>query len=298
MAENFYDPESDRKYFHWKHFTLSYTRHPSKKKGPLFILIGGWTSAPRYWDRNLNFFIERGEVVVLDLVGHFPATFSEDCHDLEMMDFLEAQSQAIIEIAGKKKPILVGHSTGGLAVLGAGALHPKSISKIVCIAPVVYGPVVGLFKTAVLMHRFHMGLVFELGFRATQMSEVFLEQGFLRGVRDPKGFENLPGMKDYFHNYFPMFKNLSGKHMSMILDMLDRTDIRPLMSDYKVPTLLIRSQHDPIVPPISSDHLTRDHASIQEVLFNESGHFVHLEQQEEFQRVVAKFLDHQNAWKK
>jgi pimeloyl-ACP methyl ester carboxylesterase len=300
MAENFKNPDewipqnsgytAPRKFFHWKDFTLSYTRHGGKKTGKHFILIGGWTSAPGYWDRNLPYFLQKGQVTILDLLGHQPSEISENVKDLHFKDFLDAQSKAVLEIAGKEKVILVGHSTGGLAVLGVAALFPDIVSKVVAIAPVVYGPVVGLFKTAVLLHRIRLGFVFELGFSATQLSENFLEQGFARGVRDSKRFFQLPGMKGYLERYFPEFKKLSGRNMNLILEMLDRTDLRPLMLNYKTKTLLVRSLNDPIVPPESSDHLAKDHACIREVLFNDSGHFVHLEQQEDFESVLGKFL--------
>lgn len=290
MAENF-EKIDNRESIEWKGITLTYTCHPGKKKGPIFILIGGWTSAPGYWNRNLPFFQELGEVYILDLVGHFPGEISPDLSRLEFTDFLETEARAVLEIIGKskKKVVLVGHSTGGMAVLGVSALFPERIHKTIAIAPVVYGPIVGLFKTAVLLHRIRLGLVFELGFHATQMSENFLVQGFSRGVRDSKTFFQQDGMKEYMSNYFPYFKRLSGKNMNMILDMLDRADLRPLMLNYKTPTLLLRSLYDPIVPPYNSEHLAQEHPCIKEVLFNESGHFIHLEEKDEFESVVGKF---------
>lgn len=295
MAENF-DKIDDRETFEWNGISLTFTRHKGKKKGPLFILIGGWTSAPGYWARNLDFFLDRGDVVILDLVGHFPGDISEDKKELEFKDFLEAQSKAILYIAGKKKPILLGHSTGGMAVLGVAAIFPEKIAKVITIAPIAYGPIVGLFKTAVLLHRVRLGFVFEWGFSATQLSENFLLQGFARGVRNSKKFFAQEGMRGYLKKYFPYFKRLSGRNMNMILDMLDRADLRPLMLNYKTPTLLIRSANDPIVPAFNTEHLAKEHPSIKEVLFNESGHFVHLEEQSSFEEVVDKFLSiHQNS---
>lgn len=289
MAENFEKIDS-RTTFEWNGFSLTYTTYPGKKKGPLFILIGGWTSAPGYWNRNLPFFQNRGDVVVLDLVGHFPGDVPPNTSHLEFQNFLEAQSRAVLEIAGKRKPILVGHSTGGMAVLGVAALFPDQITKVISIAPVVYGPVRGLFKTAILLHRVRLGFLFEMGFSATQFSESFLEQGFARGVLHSERFFQQPGMKEYLNHYFPYFKRLSPKNMNMVLEMLDRADLRPMMINYKVPTLLIRSPKDPIVPASNSSHLAPDHPCITEVLFPESGHFVHLEEQAEFESVVAKFL--------
>ncbi|MCG9876101.1 MAG: alpha/beta hydrolase [Leptospiraceae bacterium] len=292
MAENFkeLEIEPERYEFAYKDFTFTYTKHKGKKTGPLIILIGGWTSAPGYWNRNLSYFLKHSDVIILDLLGHYPATIDPSLGQLDFEAFLEAQSAAVLHVSGKKKPILVGHSTGGLAVLGITALHPNRISKTIAIAPVVYGPVVGLFKTAVLMHRFRVGFIFELGFTATQTSVKFLEQGFLRGVQNTKKFKNLVGMHSYLENYFPYFKQLSGRNMHLMLEMIDRTDLRPLMKDYNSPTLLVRSLVDPIVPSFSSDHLAKEFPCIKEVLFNQCGHFVHLEEQEEFEKVVTKFL--------
>lgn len=297
MAENF-NRIDNRETFEWKGISLTYTFHPGKKKTNTFILVGGWTSAPGYWNRNLPFFQNRGDVYLLDLVGHYPGEISPDMSNLEFTDFLEAEARAILHIAGKKKVILVGHSTGGMAVLGVAALFPETIKKVVAIAPVVYGPIVGLFKTAVLLHRVRLGVVFEWGFHATQWSENFLQQGFARGVKNAKSFFSQVGMKDYLNAYFPYFKRLSGKNMNMILEMLDRADLRPLMVNYRTPTLLVRSLFDPIVPPVNSEHLAEDHPCIKEVLFNQSGHFVHLEEQDGFEEVVDKFISHQTSWKK
>lgn len=297
MAENFSQIDN-RVFIEWKGIKVSYTYYENKRKDSLFILIGGWTSAPRYWDRNLNFFKNLGSVAILDLVGHYPSEIDPSIHSLSFDLFLEVQSHAILEISKNKKPILVGHSTGGMAVLGTAALFSDKIEKVISIAPVVYGPIIGLFKTAVLLHRIRMGVVFELGFSATQLSPAFLQQGFARGVAKPEEFFKKDGMIDYINNYFPHFKNLSGKNMNMILDMLDRTDLRPIMINYKTPTLLIRSLNDPIVPHTNSDHLAKDHPCIQEVLINSAGHFIHLEEQELFEEAVLNFLKKKNPKKK
>ncbi len=232
-----------------------------------------------------------GDMILVNFRGCGKSSAPKDVNEVNMRLFAEDFNQLVQSLQKKSEKInLVGHSTGGLAVLGISALHPDRIFKTVSIAPVVYGPVVGLFKTAVLLHRVRLGAVFELGFHATQLSENFLEQGFLRGVQNPNKFKNLPGIHTYIKNYFPAFKQLSAKNMNMILDMLDRTDLRPMMTKYTTPTLLVRSLVDPIVPSFSSDHLAKDHSSIKEVLFNNCGHFVHLEEQEEFEKVVLKFL--------
>lgn len=66
---------SERQIYNWKNHRLTYVKHKSlnPKSKETIVLIGGWCSAAGYWGLNIPFFRQLGDVIELDLVGHYPA---------------------------------------------------------------------------------------------------------------------------------------------------------------------------------------------------------------------------------
>ncbi|MCZ8155639.1 MAG: alpha/beta hydrolase [Leptospira sp.] len=281
-----------RQSYEWKNHRLTYVKHPSTnpKSKEKIVLIGGWCSAAGYWALNIPFFQSLGEVIELDLVGHYPAEILDQKQKLTLQEFLEAQAYAIWDSAGEENVTLVGHSTGGMAVLAIASLFPSRIKQVISIAPYVHGPVRGPLKLGVMGLRTNLGAIFDFGFKLGRSLPKALNFGFSFGVYDSKSFHEREDVKQFIAEYYPQFDNLNPRNILMILEMLDRADIRPIVFGNEVPTLILRGEDDPVIPGTDIAEIERSTPNFKAVRFAECGHFVHIEKQELAEKVMRDFL--------
>lgn len=289
-----------RTIFETKEHRITFKKFPPahKKAKEKIVLIGGWCSAVDYWKLNIPFFQEFGEVVEMDLIGHYPADILPPKNKVLLKDFLEAQASAIWEAVGTKDVTLVGHSTGAMSILAISALFPERIKQAISIAPYVHGPVRGPLKLGVLGLRSNLGFFFDLGFKVGKAVPKFLEFGFSYGVHNSKKFHENTEIQEFIQAYYPHFENLDPRNILLLLEMLDRTDIRPLVFGNKVPILLLRSDEDPVIPASDLNDLEKSTPNMRTVHFAECGHFIHLEKKREFEKIVRDFLAEKRNSKK
>lgn len=283
---------SERQIYNWKNHRLTYVKHKSlnPKSKETIVLIGGWCSAAGYWGLNIPFFRQLGDVIELDLVGHYPAEIFDQKKGLTLQDFLETQAQGIWASAGEKDITLVGHSTGGMAVLAIASLFPQRIKQVISIAPFVHGPIPGFLKIGVIGLRANLGSFFDFGFKIGKSLPKALQIGFSYGVYDSAAFHAREDIKQFLKEYNPQFECLNPRYILMILEMLDRTDIRPIVFGNQVPTLIMRGEEDPVIPGKDVLELERTTPHVKAVLFSECGHFVHMEKQKAAEKVIKDFI--------
>ncbi len=286
--------------FETKEHRITYKKFPATnpKAKEKIVLIGGWCSAVDYWKLNIPFFQEFGEVIEMDLIGHYPADILPPKNKVLLKEFLEAQASAIWEAAGQKDITLVGHSTGAMSVMAISALFPDRVKQTISIAPYVHGPVRGPLKLGVIGLRSSIGFFFDLGFKIGKSVPKFLEFGFSYGVFDSKKFHANSEMQEFIQSYYPNFEHLDPRNILLLLEMLDRTDIRPLVFGNKVPILLLRGDEDPVIPGSDLNDLEKSTPNLRTVHFAECGHFIHLEKKKEFEKIVRDFFSEKRPSKK
>ncbi len=286
--------------FETKEHRITYKKFPATnpKAKEKIVLIGGWCSAVDYWKLNIPFFQEFGEVIEMDLIGHYPADILPPKNKVLLKEFLEAQASAIWEAAGQKDITLVGHSTGAMSVMAISALFPDRVKQTISIAPYVHGPVRGPLKLGVIGLRSSIGFFFDLGFKIGKSVPKFLEFGFSYGVFDSKKFHANSEMQEFIQSYYPNFEHLDPRNILLLLEMLDRTDIRPLVFGNKVPILLLRGDEDPVIPSSDLNDLEKSTPNLRTVHFAECGHFIHLEKKKEFEKIVRDFFSEKRPSKK
>ncbi len=286
--------------FETKEHRITYKKFPATnpKAKEKIVLIGGWCSAVDYWKLNIPFFQEFGEVIEMDLIGHYPADILPPKNKVLLKEFLEAQASAIWEAAGQKDITLVGHSTGAMSVMAISALFPDRVKQTISIAPYVHGPVRGPLKLGVIGLRSSIGFFFDLGFKIGKSVPKFLEFGFSYGVFDSKKFHANSEMQEFIQSYYPNFGHLDPRNILLLLEMLDRTDIRPLVFGNKVPILLLRGDEDPVIPSSDLNDLEKSTPNLRTVHFAECGHFIHLEKKKEFEKIVRDFFSEKRPSKK
>ena len=106
---------------------------------PAFVFVHGWTCDRSFFAPQAEHFALRHRVVSVDLRGHGESDKPQGPYPIAAY----ADDIAyVIEQLGLSKPVAVGHSMGGIAVLQLAAAHPDRVAAIVMVdpAPFVFPP--------------------------------------------------------------------------------------------------------------------------------------------------------------
>jgi len=106
-------------------------RYIDKGFGQPLIFLHGWSSSKSYWHAQLESFAKTHRVILLDWRGqgessgaHSPYSFSALIDDLKVF---------IDKLALDQKPVLIGHSMGGVQVMHFASTYPEVSAAIVSV---------------------------------------------------------------------------------------------------------------------------------------------------------------------
>lgn len=209
------------------------------------------------------------------------------------MDRLVEDLDRLREHLGLDRIGLLGHSHGGMVAQLYALRHPSRLSKLVLVSTV---PRMGTGWTAEVNERlrvhsyarWYTGAMKALGRIGRSGSEEELRSCLKRA------------MPLYFHDW--------GRCRERMLEALDAAglspgalrefagtegftfDTRALLGRLSLPTLVLAGRHDPVCPTTSAVELTRLIPGSRLVIFEGSGHFPFLEEEEPFALSVGAFL--------
>lgn len=99
-------------------------------QGPVMIFIHGWSANAQYWQPQLEYFAQHYRVIAYDWRGMGQSTGGDKAYPFtQLVDDLNA---FIIQL-NITKPILVGHSLGGVTALHFAAKHPSKAGAIIAV---------------------------------------------------------------------------------------------------------------------------------------------------------------------
>jgi pimeloyl-ACP methyl ester carboxylesterase len=190
-------------------------------------------------------------------------------------DFVSLVNQFMEQLGIVHAP-LIGHSMGGTVSLSVAIQYPDRVSKVAVVgSPMVGSSLAPLLKLAgyrpIAFMLFNMMSVFRAGMR--------LYSPFI--CKDPR----FPDMMD---------RDLSKTTLESFLRSiasLRRTDLTPMLSQIKVPTMGIYGDRDVIVHPLQWQPLKIGipHAVVER--FPQAGHFPMFEEPTAFSQKLKLFLD-------
>ena len=97
---------------------------------PLVLLHGGNQSA-HSWDLVSLHLSARHHVLALDQRGHGDSEWSRGAH--YTISEMQADAAAFLPAAGVERPVLIGHSMGGMVTLALACAHPELVRAIVVV---------------------------------------------------------------------------------------------------------------------------------------------------------------------
>jgi len=110
---------------------------PAKPLDPPLLLVNGWTGDHGIFTPQIEHFSWRRRVVAINLRGHGASDAPQDGYTMPgFADDIAWQSQAL----GLHKPVVIGHSLGGMIALELCGRHPDLASGLIMIDSMVLPP--------------------------------------------------------------------------------------------------------------------------------------------------------------
>jgi pimeloyl-ACP methyl ester carboxylesterase len=249
-------------------------------QGPDVLMIHGWASSWRMWERPMRQAVAAGwRVWALDLPGSGES--SAPAADWYTIRNLTLVVEAFVERVGISRAALVGHSMGGAIALEMTDRHSYSTRALVLVAPVVSGRL-GLslhlllgspFGRRLLEFSRHHGALARLGGR-TRFAAPWLRH--IPGPALRRDAEDLARTAP---------QAAIGTLRAVIdFDFTDRLD------RICAPTLVIIGTRDTTVPPSDGELAAERIPDAQLVRFHGVGHQPVDERPEEFDRLLLDFI--------
>lgn len=262
-------------------------------QGPVLIAhSGGPGGDARMWTdfAGIDDFVT---VVMIHPRGSGLSSNAPDPQAYRLSDFA-ADLEALRQHLEVERPIMMGWSHGGMVVQQHAISYPDSLSKLILYDTSAYfGEFLEDIESAV--QAFKDEPWFERSFEALQKEwageyETPEEMGALWAEEmkfyfrrfDDKARAYHEATKDYLFRIDSLkaFNELEAEGM----------DLRSELKRVKVPALVIVGRHDFITTAAMAEEMVKHLPDVRLEVFQESGHFVHVEEPEKFHRVVREFV--------
>ncbi|NCP86188.1 MAG: alpha/beta hydrolase [Anaerolineae bacterium CG_4_9_14_3_um_filter_57_17] len=242
-------------------------------RGRPVILLHGWLGSWGLWQETMAYLGRYYRTYALDFWGFGESGKKRDTYAVQ--DFVGLVDQFMDRLGIAQAP-LVGHSMGGTVSLAVAIQYPQRARKVI----VVGSPIVGsslAFPLKLAGYRFIAFFLFNMmwGFRAAmKVASPFI-------CSDP----SFPKMMD---------RDLTSTTIESFLRSiasLRRTDLRPMLSQIKVPVMGMYGDRDNIVNPRQWQPLVQGVPQAKVVRWARAQHFVMLDTPQEFTQTLKEFLD-------
>jgi pimeloyl-ACP methyl ester carboxylesterase len=242
-------------------------------RGRPVILLHGWLGSWGLWQETMTYLGRYYRTYALDFWGFGESGRKRETYAVQ--DFVSLVDQ-FMEHLGIARAPLVGHSMGGTVSLSVAIQYPQRVRKVV----VIGSPIVGSSLSFLL--------------------KLFGQRGIAYLV-----YHNLWGLKLGFKVLAPLYS--SDRRWSEMMDRdisqttlesflisiasLRKTDLRPQLSQIKIPVMGMYGAKDIVVNPGQWKPLKEGISSCRVERFPKAGHFIMLDEPQRFGDVLHDFLE-------
>mgnify|MGYP001326046470 FL=1 len=239
-------------------------------KGFPFVFVHGYLGSSKMWNFQKEFFSKHYRVIIPALPG-----FGES-HNVKSLDSINKMARQIIDLLDQKnidKFNLIGHSMGGMIVQEITKLIGDRVNKLICFATGSIGEIPGRFETIDETRE-------KLKKDGTEVSFSRVpKKWFVKGDKDKNYFLCKNAVKDVSleaaDNALLAMKNWRGKE-----------DLKNIKNE----TLIIWGDKDTSYNFDQVDTLKKNIKNSRLEIFKDCAHNVHLEQPDQFNNLVQKFI--------
>lgn len=244
-------------------------------QGKPVVLLHGWLGSWGLWQKTMEVLGRSYRTYALDFWGFGDSGKKRQTYAVS--DFVSLVDQFMTQLGIESAP-LVGHSMGGTVSLSVAIRYPQRAQKVV----VVGSPIVGSSLNILLQLA---------GFRAIAFMVYNMPAALRFGVRL---FSPFIVNREPLAWYRAQERDLSKTTLESFfasIGSLRRTDLRPRLSEVKVPTLGIYGIGDTVVHPKQYEPLRAGVPNAQIEVMTGSRHFPMIDEPEKFNGVLKEFLD-------
>ena len=239
-------------------------------KGFPFVFVHGYLGSSEMWNFQKEFFSKHYRVIIPALPG-----FGES-HNVKSLDSINKMARQIIDLLDQKNIDnfnLIGHSMGGMIVQEITKLIGDRVNKLICFATGSIGEIPGRFETIDETRE-------KLKKDGTEFSFSRVpKKWFVKGDKDKNYYLCKNAVKDVSletaDNALLAMKNWRGKE-----------DLKNIKNE----TLIIWGDKDTSYNFDQVDTLKKNIKNSRLEIFKDCAHNVHLEQPDEFNNLVQKFI--------
>ena len=239
-------------------------------KGFPLVFVHGYLGSSEMWNFQKEFFSKHYRVIIPALPG-----FGES-HNVKSLDSINKMARQVIDLLDQKnidKFNLIGHSMGGMIVQEITKLIGDKVNKLVCFATGSIGEIPGRFETIDETRE-------KLKKDGTEVSFSRVpKKWFVKGDKDKNYFLCKNAVKDVSleaaDNALLAMKNWRGKE-----------DLKNIKNE----TLIIWGDKDTSYNFDQVDTLKKNIKNSRLEIFKDCAHNVHLEQPDQFNNLVQKFI--------
>ncbi len=237
------------------------------------ILLHGWLGSWGLWQETMAYLGRYYRTYALDFWGFGESGKKRTTYAVQ--DFVGLVDQFMEQLGIAQAP-LVGHSMGGTVSLSMAIQYPHRVSKVVVVGSPIYGN-----SLSILLKMFG---------------------------RRPIAFivyNNLWGFQFFYHLLGPLYskdrrwpqmmdRDLSRTTLeSFLLSIasLHRTDLRPFLSQVKMPVMGMYGDRDIVVHPKQWKPMKEGIPHSRVERFPKAGHFIMLDEPASFMEILRDFLN-------
>jgi 3-oxoadipate enol-lactonase len=241
---------------------------------PPLVFLHGIGGAARGWRGQLDAFGDRYRAIAWDMPGY---AGSAPLGDVSMVSLADAL-QDFLQLLGATKPILVGHSIGGMIVQQWLTKHPDAARAVVLAqTSPAFGNAAGDWQKNFIEARF--GPLDRGGTMRTLAPSL---------VRDIVGDEPDPAGMDLARDCMAGVPEAT--YRAAVLSMLG-FDLRAALKNIAVPTLVLSGAKDRNAPAPTMAKMASYIPSAEYIDIEGAGHLVNLERPKAFNAALDQFLN-------
>jgi pimeloyl-ACP methyl ester carboxylesterase len=242
-------------------------------RGRPVILLHGWLGSWGLWQDTMAYLGRYYRTYALDFWGFGESGKKRDTYAVQ--DFVGLVDQFMEQLGIVQAP-LVGHSMGGTVSLSVAIQYPHRVSKVVVVGSPIFGSSLSILLK--LFGRRPIAFVVHRNMWAFQLSYHLLAPLYSRDRRWPKMMD-----RDLSRTTLESFL--------LSISSLRRTDLRPFLSQIKVPVMGMYGDRDIVVHPKQWQPMQAGIPNSRVERFRKAGHFIMLDEPKPFMDVLHDFLN-------
>ena len=263
--------------------------------GEPVILVHGITGSIATWQVNsLPFILEQGPCYSLSLPGHYPATFPpgflQEQLTAEMLAHVMAE--AICQLVGEHPVTLIGHSTGGFAVLNIAARYPDLARRVISVAGFAHGRWIGflgLYQRLVRTGEAGKAL-FKALYRLAGANPGLFRAALRKYAANANALHTNLDLEEVIESNLFNYQHLDLDAMAQYFSVMSEIDITALLPQIQASTLAVAGERDSTVPPEESRKIASSVPKAELVLIPGGGHALFWERPREYREVLSAWL--------